>query len=563
MKLGTRLPAFVLLITAAGCGEAGQGDDAMSGTHDLEVLRALDGELGLGDRGAAVRAVHAYLARYGYFPNDALARAYPAWRPYAEAPRESSTYDENTMAAVSALQGNLGLEESGIVDEKTRALLLQARCGNPDIQAFDESNKWELDASSWSTDSLTWRVVNAAGGVTVSQVRTAAQQALSQWATTTEFQFTELTSGTADIMIRFQSTPPGGGSWGDMLAGTRVPADGGDVYFNSNIPWSAATPTPAGRWDMNSTMIHELGHALGILHSSFEKAVMYPVGEDGVQKRLLWEDDRIAAQAKNIRWEQFDNISVDIDVGDGPMFHHTYVTGGAVVPGGREVWALQNGSWVLYPGQGAVRISGKGSGNVWIVQDDGDIYQRVSGSWVKRPGCATDIAVADDVNNSVWIVGCSNASGGFNVFKWRGTSWGNPATGGIGAVRISLGRRLPYQPGQGGIFDHLAVPWIVQDDGDIYRRDTHNVDVGNWEKLPGGASDIAASPTGYAWSLGENPVAGGFRIYAWNEQDGLDEGVPPPSELRQWVRVPGTGRNIAADSAGSPYYVDSSERAFW
>src|SRR5688572_30784434 len=114
MKLVNRLPICVLLF-ALGCGEAND-DVVATGADDFKALRALDQDIRVGDQGAAVRAVHAYLERYGYFPNETLAQRYPAWRPYADAPLDRSTYDDNTTVAVTALQENLGLEVSGIVD---------------------------------------------------------------------------------------------------------------------------------------------------------------------------------------------------------------------------------------------------------------------------------------------------------------------------------------------------------------------------------------------------------------------------------------------------------------
>ena len=40
-----------------------------------------------------------------------------------------------------------------------------------------------------------------------------------------------------------------------------------DIRLRTNVEWSTAIPTPAGRFDLMSTVIHELGHVLGLNHT--------------------------------------------------------------------------------------------------------------------------------------------------------------------------------------------------------------------------------------------------------------------------------------------------------
>jgi hypothetical protein len=79
------------------------------------------------------------LTRFGYFPNEALARHYARWQPIvAEAPAYQAVFDEQTQAAVLELQRQNALDTTGYVDAATRAVLHGARCGVPDgIRSVD------------------------------------------------------------------------------------------------------------------------------------------------------------------------------------------------------------------------------------------------------------------------------------------------------------------------------------------------------------------------------------------------------------------------------------------
>jgi matrixin len=64
-----------------------------------------------------------------------------------------------------------------------------------------------------------------------------------------------------------------------------------DIMFNPTQPFSTATPTPKGDFDVQSVATHEIGHALGLDHSGIAAAVMYPFGDVGAGPRTLAVDD--------------------------------------------------------------------------------------------------------------------------------------------------------------------------------------------------------------------------------------------------------------------------------
>ena len=90
----------------------------------------------------------------------------------------------------------------------------------------------------------------------------------------------------------------------DSATGTLLEAD---VYFNSRFQWSTAAAGEAGRVDLESVALHELGHMLGLGHSAIGEtevsgsgrrvlssgAVMFPVAmpAGAIADRVLQTDD--------------------------------------------------------------------------------------------------------------------------------------------------------------------------------------------------------------------------------------------------------------------------------
>jgi len=244
-----------------------------------------------GDKDESVANVREYLDRLGYLP------------PGAAAPMEALTeLDSGLSEAIKKYQQFHGLEASGMIDEETRRVMEMPRCGVADLRAGEEVPgvaAFVASGGKWPTNTVTYRFVSGTDDLAGDTERDIVRQALGVWAAVTPLTFTEV-SGTAaaDILISWVSGDHGDGSPfdgpGHVLAHAFFPPPinphpgiAGDTHFDDAETW--ATTHGGGNIDLLTVAIHEIGHALGLRHSTVSAAIMFPT-YSGI-KRTLDADD--------------------------------------------------------------------------------------------------------------------------------------------------------------------------------------------------------------------------------------------------------------------------------
>jgi hypothetical protein len=538
----------------------------------------LDRDLSVGSRGQDVGALHAYLTQYGYFPNEELANTYPRWRPIvAEPPQDLEVYDEQTLAAVTALQRAFGLTVTGSADASTRAIVERQRCGVPEgIAPPDPSEKFDLDTSWLPRRALSWRVLNVNGalGVNLQQVTTAANNAFSKWSAATGLTFSNPSSGIVDIPIRFERLD-GVDSLGRPLAALAFfPKDTAnrELRLNTLTKFSGDGSPAADELDVESLLLHEIGHTLGLRHSSALVAVMHPGLSVGAIVSTLQAEDKIAISAFYDEWVEAAgggraiDIAVADDSSDAGSAADAWIVSTTQRPnnGGREVRKWNGTTWDLASGgKGAIRVAVSAVGIPWIIDQTGAIFERSStsvsaGTWQPRgTQCAIDIGVgasggADQT--TTWAIGCQAVPGGSNfpIYEWNpGTSQWVLANG--------AGKRISV--------DQLGVPWVTALDNSVWRRTSASALTGTWVAASGrAANDIAAGPIGIEANGGgiSYPFIvepGSGNIYVWGEQNntGGNTAIQSfPGFFRPFA--PGVGSFISVQLDGSPWVIAGDNR---
>lgn len=243
-----------------------------------------------------IHQLKAYLKQFGYlkYPNETHAN--------------NDDFDGTLESAIKTYQKNFHIKPTGRIDAKTISKMITPRCGVPDIingtNHMQPRNKRHEPSSShihkvshfsffsgnprwpaWKT-RLTYRFLPDFPTNGIAPVARAFQK----WDVATHFTFAQ-TNLFADIVIGFEWGDHGDGDPFDGPGGTIAHAFAptiGRFHLDGDEPFSV-TPA-ADSFHLETVAVHEIGHLLGLGHSSFESAIMYPQLDYGQVKNLQADD---------------------------------------------------------------------------------------------------------------------------------------------------------------------------------------------------------------------------------------------------------------------------------